>query len=46
VKVEEMSAKDKLVQEVAVRWNYALGDWPPKEFDYQGELKRKGYRAV
>ena len=42
----ELSAKDKLVQEVAVRWNYGLSEWPPLDYDYENELKKKGYRMV
>lgn len=41
-----MSAKDRLVQEVAIRWNYALPEWPPVDYDYEGELKKRGYRSV
>jgi hypothetical protein len=31
---------------VAIRWSYALPEWPPKDYDYIEELKKKGYRAV
>lgn len=41
-----MSGKDKLVQQVAVRWNYALPEWPPLDYNYQAQLKKKGYRPV
>lgn len=41
-----MSAKDKLVQEVAIRWHYGLPEWPPLDYDYEGELRKRGYRAV
>lgn len=41
-----MSLKDKLVNQIAVRWNYALPVWPPEDFDYEAELKIKGYRYV
>jgi hypothetical protein len=29
-----MSGKDKLVQDVAVRWSYALPEWPPLDYNY------------
>lgn len=41
-----MTAKDKLVQAVAVRWSYALPEWPPVDYDYEGELKKRGYRYI
>ena len=41
-----MSVKDRLVQEIAVRWWYALPEWPPADYDYEEELKKKGYRLI
>lgn len=29
-----------------MRWNYALDEWPPQDYDYENELKKKGYRVV
>ena len=30
-----MSVKDRLVQDIAVRWWYALPEWPPADYDYE-----------
>lgn len=35
-----------LVEEFAKRWNYAMPEWPPKDFDYKPLLQEKGYRLV
>lgn len=29
-----------------MRWSYALPEWPPADYDYEGELKKRGYRSV
>lgn len=41
-----MTVKDKLVQEVATRWWYALPEWPPVDFPFEEELKKRGYRLI
>lgn len=37
---------DHLVDELAVRWWYAIPEWPPKDFDFNVRLKENGLRAV
>lgn len=32
-----------LVDEFAKRWSYALPEWPPVHFDYEGALKKSGF---
>lgn len=29
-----------------MRWYYALPEWPPVDYDYDAELKKRGYRNV
>lgn len=31
---------------MSVRWWYALPEWPPADFDYEGKLKELGYRVL
>ena len=35
-----------MVKLVSVRWWYALPEWPPADFDYNGKLKELGYRVL
>jgi hypothetical protein len=38
--------KEQLIAELLCRWWYVLPDWPPKDFDYATELKKRGLRLV
>jgi hypothetical protein len=38
--------KDHLINELAIRWNYALPEWPPRDFDFEGALRANGLRRV
>ena len=40
------SNKDHLVEELAVRWNYALPKWPPENFSYEDALRAHNLRKV
>ena len=35
-----------MVKEVSIRWWYALPEWPPADFDYDGKLKELGFRLL
>ncbi|CAJ1384840.1 unnamed protein product [Effrenium voratum] len=43
---KERNAKQKLVATLLCRWWYVLPDWPPRSFDYDAALARRGYRQV
>ena len=38
--------KDHLVEELSVRWNYALPRWPPDNYCYDAALRAHGLRKV
>ena len=38
--------KEELISELLCRWWYVLPDWPPADFDFNAELKRRGLRVV
>lgn len=38
--------KINCVDELAVRWWYALPAWPPANFDYNAALAKNGLRAI
>jgi hypothetical protein len=38
--------KEHLIEELAVRWWYALPKWPPENYDYTPRLREKGLRRV
>jgi len=40
------SNKDHLIDELAVRWNYALPKWPPDNYDYEPALRAYNLRRV
>ena len=37
---------DHLVDELAIRWWYAMPHWPPLDFDYNTKLRENGLRQV
>lgn len=44
---QKSDPKDEVVYELAKRWWYAIPEeWPPKHFDYAGQLEKEGYRLV
>lgn len=38
--------KEHLIDELAVRWWYALPKWPPENYDYTQKLRENGLRKV
>jgi hypothetical protein len=38
--------KEHLIDELAVRWWYALPKWPPENYDYTQRLRDNGLRRV
>ena len=38
--------KEHLIDELAVRWWYALPKWPPLDYDYTHSLRERGLRRV
>lgn len=38
--------KSKLIASVLSRWWYVMDDWPPPNFDYATELKKRKYKQV
>ena len=38
--------KEHLIDELSVRWWYAMPKWPPENFDYTQRLRERGLRKV
>jgi hypothetical protein len=38
--------KEHLIEELAVRWWYALPKWPPENYDYNPSLRAQNLRRV
>lgn len=43
---KDRTPKQALVAQLLCRWWYVLPDWPPKDFNYDFALRRRGYRNV
>ena len=38
--------KEQLVAEILCRWWYCMPAWPPKDYDFESELHKRGFRKV
>jgi hypothetical protein len=38
--------KEQLVADILCRWWYCMPAWPPKDYDFEAELNKRGYRKV
>lgn len=41
-----LKPKDSVIKGILRRWWYCMDEWPPKNYDYAGKLKAKGFRQV